>query len=177
MLKNSAAILTEAVRLSQDMIGRLLSAGVDLFQLNFSHVTQPDHVVVAEHIRRQRAFAGTPNGGIGPSNIYNMYHGAACIVDLVARRRYGSHYERYCDTALVVATLPYFTRLILSNIDAVISNREARDSRTDSGPQLATPHKNCCYSWARKPESGHDWSLAGSGRRRISPQFQPRDTS
>ena len=63
MLKNSAAILTEAVRLSQEMIGRLLSAGVDLFQLNFSHVTQAYHVVVAEHIRRQSAFAGTPKWG------------------------------------------------------------------------------------------------------------------
>ena len=54
------------------MIGRLLSTGVDLFQLNFSHVARADHQVVTEQIRRQRAFSGTPNGRIGPSNICNM---------------------------------------------------------------------------------------------------------
>ena len=45
------------------MIGRLVSAGVHLFQLNFSHATPADHAVVADHIRRQCAFAGTPDGG------------------------------------------------------------------------------------------------------------------
>ena len=59
------------------MIGRLLRAGVGLFDLNSSHVAQADHTVVAEHIRRQRAFAGTPDGGIAPLAICNVYHGAA----------------------------------------------------------------------------------------------------
>jgi hypothetical protein len=94
------------------MIGRLLSAGVGLFDLNFSHGAQADHAVVAEPIRRQRAFAGTPDGGIAPLAICNMYHGAACVMALVAPRRYGSHYERYCDIALVASTLPYFTLLV-----------------------------------------------------------------
>ena len=113
---------------------------MDLFQLNFSHVTQADHEVVAEQIRRQRAFSGTPSGRIGPSNICNMYHGAACVMGPLVPRRYGPQYERYCDIALIVAILPYFTRLILSDTAAVISNREARDSRKDSGPHFATPH-------------------------------------
>ena len=38
---------------SQDMIGRLLGAGVDVFRLNFSHGAQADHAQVAQHIRRQ----------------------------------------------------------------------------------------------------------------------------
>ena len=80
------------MRLGRDMIGRLLSTGADLFQLNFSHVAQADHEVVAEQVRRQRAFSSTPNGGIAPSNICNMYHGAACVMGLVAERRYGSHF-------------------------------------------------------------------------------------
>ena len=55
------------------MIGRLLSVEADLFQLNFTYVAQADHGVVAEHIGRQRALAGAPDGGIGPSTICNMY--------------------------------------------------------------------------------------------------------
>ena len=82
------------------MIGQLLSAGVGLFDLNFSHVAQ------AEHAQRQRAFAGTPDGGIAPSAICNMYHGAAFIPALVGPRRYDSHDGRYCDIALNVAILP-----------------------------------------------------------------------
>ena len=65
MLKNSAAILTEAVRLSQDMIGRLLSAGVDLFQLSFSHVTQADNAVVAEYILGSVHSLTHPMGELG----------------------------------------------------------------------------------------------------------------
>ena len=44
--------------LSQDMIGRLLGAGVDVFRLNFSHGDQADHVQVARHIRRQAGHHG-----------------------------------------------------------------------------------------------------------------------
>ena len=90
------------------MTGRLLSAGVDLFQLNLSHVAQADHEVMAEQIRLQRAVSGTHNGRIGPSIICNMYHSATCVMGLVAPRRYGSLCERYCDIALIVSTLPYF---------------------------------------------------------------------
>ena len=43
---------------SQDMIGRLLSAGVDVFRLNFSHGAQADHALVAQHIRRQAQHQG-----------------------------------------------------------------------------------------------------------------------
>ena len=43
---------------SQDMIGRLLGAGVDVFRLNFSHGDQADHVQVARHIRRQAGHHG-----------------------------------------------------------------------------------------------------------------------
>ena len=42
----------------QDMIGRLLGAGVDVFRLNFSHGTQSDHAQVAQHIRRQAGHHG-----------------------------------------------------------------------------------------------------------------------
>ena len=49
------------------MIGRLLSAGVGPFQLNFGQVVQTDHVMVAQHIRRQRAFTGKPYGELGRS--------------------------------------------------------------------------------------------------------------
>ena len=40
------------------MIGRLLSAGVDVFRLNFSHGAQSDHIQVAQHIRRQARHHG-----------------------------------------------------------------------------------------------------------------------
>ena len=43
---------------SQDMIGRLLSAGVDVFRLNFSHGSQADHAQAARHIRRQARHHG-----------------------------------------------------------------------------------------------------------------------
>ena len=43
---------------SQDMIGRLLGAGVDVFRLNFSHGAQADHAQVAQHIRRQAGHQG-----------------------------------------------------------------------------------------------------------------------
>ena len=42
-LNISAAILTIAVRLGQDMIGRLLGSGVNLFKLNFNHLAQAEH--------------------------------------------------------------------------------------------------------------------------------------
>ena len=92
----------------QGMIDRLLSARVDVFHLNFSHVAQAGHVVVVEHLWPQRALATAPDGGIGPSTIGNMCHGAACVVALLVRRRQGSHWERYCDIALVIVILPYF---------------------------------------------------------------------
>ena len=90
------------------MIGRLLSARVDVFHLNFSHVAQADHVVVAEHLRPHCALASAPDGGIGPSTIGNMCHGAACVVALLVPWRHGPHWERYCDVALVIGILPYF---------------------------------------------------------------------
>jgi len=90
------------------MIGRLLSARVDVFHLNFSHVAQADHGVAAEHLRPQRALATAPDGEIGPSTIGNMCHGAACVMALVVPQRHGSRWERYCDIALVIAILPYF---------------------------------------------------------------------
>ena len=90
------------------MIGRLLSAGVDPFQLNFGHVAQTDHVMVAQHIRRQRAFAGKPDAGIASSLSCNICHAAVCGMALVAPRRFGSLCERYCDVALIDSTLPYF---------------------------------------------------------------------
>ena len=40
---------------SQDMIGRLLGAGVDVFRLNFSHGAQADHAQVAQHQVHVRA--------------------------------------------------------------------------------------------------------------------------
>jgi pyruvate kinase len=43
---------------SQDMIGRLLRAGVDVFRLNFSHGLQSDHIQVAQHIREQARHHG-----------------------------------------------------------------------------------------------------------------------
>ncbi len=43
---------------SQDMIGRLLEAGVDVFRLNFSHGAQADHAQVGQHIRRQAGHHG-----------------------------------------------------------------------------------------------------------------------
>ena len=43
---------------SQDMIGRLLGAGFDVFRLNFSHGAQADHAQVAQHIRRQAGHHG-----------------------------------------------------------------------------------------------------------------------
>ena len=61
----SVATLAATVRQSQDMIGRLLSAGVDPFQLNFGHAAQTDHAMVAQYIRRQRAFAGKPDRELG----------------------------------------------------------------------------------------------------------------
>ena len=43
---------------SQDMIGRLLAAGVDVFRLNFSHGAQADHAQVARFIRKQAGHHG-----------------------------------------------------------------------------------------------------------------------
>ncbi len=43
---------------SQDMIGRLLGAGVDVFCLNFSHGAQAGHAQIAQHIRRQAGHHG-----------------------------------------------------------------------------------------------------------------------
>jgi pyruvate kinase len=43
---------------SGDMIARLISAGVDVFRLNFSHGTAGHHATVARRIRRQAAIAG-----------------------------------------------------------------------------------------------------------------------
>ena len=99
-----AGILTVAVNQSQGMIGRLLSARVDVFHPNFSHFVQADHVVVAEHLRRQRALATAPDGGIVPSTIGNMCHGAACVTAVVVPRRHGS-----C-TCKTLASVPFIAR-------------------------------------------------------------------
>lgn len=43
---------------SEDMVGRLIQAGVDVFRLNFSHGDPTGHARVAERIRRQAGHAG-----------------------------------------------------------------------------------------------------------------------
>jgi len=43
---------------SEDMLGRLIHAGVDVFRLNFSHGSPENHAVVAQKIRRQASHAG-----------------------------------------------------------------------------------------------------------------------
>ena len=43
---------------SEDMIARLISAGVNVFRLNFSHGTSEQHARVAHRIRKQAAIAG-----------------------------------------------------------------------------------------------------------------------
>jgi pyruvate kinase len=43
---------------SENMIARLIEAGVDVFRLNFSHGTAADHAAVAGRIRKQSAIAG-----------------------------------------------------------------------------------------------------------------------
>jgi len=43
---------------SEDLIARLIAAGVNVFRLNFSHGTAAQHVSVAERIRKQAGIAG-----------------------------------------------------------------------------------------------------------------------
>lgn len=43
---------------SEDMIARLITAGVNVFRLNFSHGTSDQHAQVARRIRKQSAIAG-----------------------------------------------------------------------------------------------------------------------
>ncbi len=43
---------------SEDMLGRLINGGVDVFRLNFSHGSIEHHTQVAERIRRQSRHAG-----------------------------------------------------------------------------------------------------------------------
>ena len=43
---------------SEDMIARLINAGVNVFRLNFSHGTSAQHAEVARRIRKQSAIAG-----------------------------------------------------------------------------------------------------------------------
>lgn len=43
---------------SEDMIAKLIVAGVDVFRLNFSHGTAEHHATVAQRIRKQAAIAG-----------------------------------------------------------------------------------------------------------------------
>jgi len=43
---------------SEDMLGRLINAGVDVFRLNFSHGSPENHAKVAQRIRRQAGHAG-----------------------------------------------------------------------------------------------------------------------
>ena len=42
---------------SEDMIARLIHAGVDVFRLNFSHGSMEQHATVARRIRKQAALA------------------------------------------------------------------------------------------------------------------------
>ena len=42
---------------SDDMIAKLIAAGVDIFRLNFSHGTAAQHTAVARKIRKQAAIA------------------------------------------------------------------------------------------------------------------------
>ena len=43
---------------SEDMLNRLIGAGVDVFRLNFSHGASSHHAEVAARIRRQAGYAG-----------------------------------------------------------------------------------------------------------------------
>jgi pyruvate kinase len=43
---------------SEDMIAKLIAAGVNIFRLNFSHGTADHHIVVAARIRKQASIAG-----------------------------------------------------------------------------------------------------------------------
>ena len=43
---------------SEDVIARLISAGVNVFRLNFSHGTSEQHARVAARVRKQAAIAG-----------------------------------------------------------------------------------------------------------------------
>ena len=43
---------------SEDMLGRLIQAGVDVFRLNFSHGDPDTHAKVAARIRKQAGHAG-----------------------------------------------------------------------------------------------------------------------
>jgi pyruvate kinase len=43
---------------SEDMIARLISAGVNVFRLNFSHGSSAQHAKVAQRIRKQAGLAG-----------------------------------------------------------------------------------------------------------------------
>ena len=43
---------------SEDMLNRLIAAGVDVFRLNFSHGSAEHHAEVARRIRRQAGYAG-----------------------------------------------------------------------------------------------------------------------
>jgi len=43
---------------SDDMIAKLISAGVNVFRLNFSHGTAEQHIAVARRIRKQASIAG-----------------------------------------------------------------------------------------------------------------------
>ena len=57
----NARILTVAVSCGLSIIGLLLGAGEDVFQLNSSHAAQTDRAVAAERLRRQRALTGALN--------------------------------------------------------------------------------------------------------------------
>jgi pyruvate kinase len=47
---------------SEDMIAKLISAGVNVFRLNFSHGTAAQHATVSRRIRKQSAIAGRYTG-------------------------------------------------------------------------------------------------------------------
>ena len=47
---------------SEDMIARLIAAGVNVFRLNFSHGTAEQHARVARRIRKQAAIRASVQG-------------------------------------------------------------------------------------------------------------------
>ena len=69
---------------SEDMIARLIGAGVDVFRLNFSHGTAEQHARVARRIRKQATIAGRYVGILadlqGPKiRISTFRHGSVAL--------------------------------------------------------------------------------------------------
>ncbi len=88
---------------SEDMVARLIGAGVNVFRLNFSHGTAAQHARVARHIRKQASIAGRYVGILadlqGPKiRIAGFRHGSAQLtagdrfrLDLALGEEEGDH--------------------------------------------------------------------------------------